>query len=212
MRKQVSWGKHSPSSYRGQSTSETGGDVPAEQFLPVIIVKDPFTWMQSFCRHWYNSYWTKIHGHCPNLIPINAKEKVLNKFKPTFSVHIHYKHDIIQYDSLVDLWNRWYEDYIIQVDFPRLVIRFEDLLFHIEEITTEVCDCVGGQMEKEFKYIIEPAKKAKYGHRGSSGMFESLLKYGNLNTRFKDFTEFDKEYALKNLHPDLMKMFRYDKM
>ena len=49
-RHQVSWGKHSPSSYRGKNKAAAGGRADFSLFFPIVILKDPFTWMQSFCR------------------------------------------------------------------------------------------------------------------------------------------------------------------
>ena len=211
MRHQVSWGKHSPSSYRGKNKATAGGRADFSAFFPIVILKDPFTWMQSFCRHWYGSRWIRPPNHCPNLVPINQSEKQLldSKHQSTYEVTLRYKQDWVTYSSMVDLWNTWYNDYVYQVNFPRLIIRFEDILFNIETIVSEICECVGGEMEPQFQYTTESAKEADYGHKGSSNLLQSIIKYGNTKNRFKDFTEEDKNFAMENLENSLMEDFHY---
>jgi hypothetical protein len=41
--------------------------------------------------------------------------------------------------------------------FPRLLLRMEDLLFHGEEVTRQICECGGGTMRTPFKHISEVA-------------------------------------------------------
>ena len=57
------------------------------------------------------------------------------------------------------MWNKWYEEWEEQT-FPRLTVRFEDLLFHGEEVTKVACECVGGVFtNKPFSYIEGSAKE-----------------------------------------------------
>ena len=50
-----------------------------------------------------------------------------------------------KYDSIAHLWNKWHEGYH-DAKFPRLMIRYEDLLFYTKQTITQICDCVGGEM------------------------------------------------------------------
>ena len=50
------------------------------------------------------------------------------------------------YTSIVDMWREWNQAYV-DVDFPRLMVRYEDLLFNSQETTKEVCECAGGTMK-----------------------------------------------------------------
>ena len=47
---QVPWGKHNPVDWRGQHAAQGLEGVDVDGVLPVVVVKDPFTWMRSMCR------------------------------------------------------------------------------------------------------------------------------------------------------------------
>ena len=54
----VPWGKHNPqTSFRFHHVCEENRDhgvkLPQERVLPVVMIKDPYTWMSSICRHKY---------------------------------------------------------------------------------------------------------------------------------------------------------------
>ena len=53
VRWQVSWGKHQPPKFRAdQAVYENLGDASAnENILPVVTIRDPYTWLQSLCRN-----------------------------------------------------------------------------------------------------------------------------------------------------------------
>ena len=72
----VPWGKHNPSYWRGHHTTPWMDQNEAiERFMVVVIVKDPFFWMESMCRHHWEMqlmYWDgegrKEHATCPSLV------------------------------------------------------------------------------------------------------------------------------------------------
>ncbi|KAL7451813.1 hypothetical protein ACHAWC_004233, partial [Mediolabrus comicus] len=131
---QAPWGKHNPVFWRLHHEAKIGGaNVTQEHFLPIVMIKDPITWMASMCRHSYEARWPHMPNHCPNL--------VANKFDRTkkhgeiIPVRVKFatKHigneplpdptnkTFIKYDSLVHFWNRWYTEWHAQADFPRLM-------------------------------------------------------------------------------------------
>jgi len=63
-----------------------------------------------------------------------------------------------KYDSLADMWSDWYRSYI-DAEFPRLIIRFEDTLFHAEKIMEIISKCVGAPMEIQYQYHTAKSKK-----------------------------------------------------
>ena len=103
--------------------------------------------MQSMCRHSYAASWPHNKDHCPNLIASeddikklpglrkrygNIKSKDVEKLVP---ITIKYsKENKIFHDHLSfgHYYSEWYNDYW-EADYPRLMVRFEDLLFHGEE-------------------------------------------------------------------------------
>lgn len=73
----------------------------------------------------------------------------------------------VTYDSLAHYWTAWYKDYL-DADYPRLIVRFEDLQFHAKEMITLVCECAGAvprDPNAEFTYIVDSGKWGP-GHRG----------------------------------------------
>jgi hypothetical protein len=221
---QAPWGKHNPVFWRLHHEAKIGGaNVTQEHFLPIVMIKDPITWMASMCRHSYEARWPHMPNHCPNL--------VANKFDRTkkhgeiIPVRVKFatKHigneplpdptnkTFIKYDSLVHFWNRWYTEWHAQADFPRLMVRFEDLLFHAEETITQICDCAGMTMRPRFRYVEDSAKGDFGPHAGSAGFLASVVTYGNSTKRMKDILtdEADYKFAKENLDQTLMKEFGY---
>jgi len=51
--------------------------IKKDNVLPVVIIKDPFTWFhESMCRNSYRvTRWAHSEGHCPNLVPATMKER-----------------------------------------------------------------------------------------------------------------------------------------
>jgi hypothetical protein len=56
VRWQVNWGKHQPPKYRvDQAVYKDKFDMPNENILPVVTIRDPYSWLQSLCRNRYVS-------------------------------------------------------------------------------------------------------------------------------------------------------------
>lgn len=220
---QAPWGKHNPVSWRLRHEAAVGGaGTKQEDFLPIVMIKDPLTWMASMCRHSYEARWRHFSEHCPNLVANKFdKGKELGEIIPVF-VKFATQHigdepmpdpknkTFVKYDSLVEVWNRWYTEWTA-ADFPRLMVRFEDLLFHAEVVITQICDCAGGKMKPRFRYVEESAKGDHGPHAGSAGFLASLVNYGNSTRRMKDILtdEADYQFAKENLDEKLMKDFGY---
>jgi len=212
MRWQVPWGKHSPVSWRLRHSAPSMTTVNQTAVLPALVIKDPYTWMDSMCRHSYAANWKHFEGHCPNLVPITSEESdFLKKHeKGTFNVNVRYRDtNITHHDSLADLYNTWYGDWI-DADFPRLIVRFEDLLFHAEYVVEKICQCGGGVLhnDKPFKYSVDSAKKGK-AHKGANGLVKSITKYSDKNKRLKSFSREDLAYAVNTISSDIMNTFGY---
>merc|ERR1712008_437527 len=117
------------------------------------------------------------------------------------------------YESLLYLWNDYYNDYK-NIDVPVLLVRFEDLVFHPEETVTKVCECGGGiRSTKKFRYIIDSAKKGKDAHGAISlrtGFVDAMVKYGSLKNRYKGYDSIDDlKYVWAEIDKGLMEMMQY---
>ena len=143
MRGQVPWGKHSPATYRFHHTADDKKS-PQSDVLATAIIKDSYKWMNSMCRHSYQVNWDHDKEHYPNLVPLTETDRKGAGGGDMVPVRVRYSPtDIAHHDNLASLWNDWYALWT-GADFPRLVVRFEVLLFHAEEVVGKVCECGGG--------------------------------------------------------------------
>jgi len=89
-------------------------------------------------------------------------------------------------------------------------MRYEDLLFHGEEVSKIACDCVGGVFTKHFTYIEGSAKENGFSvHNGANGLVKALLQYGDPEKRLEGLTDCDRWYASRSLSPELMQKYGY---
>jgi hypothetical protein len=220
----VPWGKHTPVIDDNRLTHKTEKDsgVDPESVFPAVTVRDPAAWMQSMCRHEYAMSWPhKKNIHCPNLVPSVANDyddSTLSKStNSSVPVTILYKGFKISHDSLLHHWNEWYAAYTAPAaTFPRVIVRFEDLIFHPVAVTTAVCECAGGALERDpqgkilFKYVTGSAKKGASHGKEKTGYIDAIIRYGNdRGDRWKGMTEADLRYAQEHLDPTLMALFGY---
>lgn len=147
------------------------------------------------CRHPYSAEWDHDDTHCPNLVDAN--------------VNIQYKAFLQQHESLIHFWNDWYQDYITAT-FPRLIVRFEDVVFHPKEITQKVCECAGGKLKaRGFKYIVDSAKKGAAHGTDKTSYTDAIVKYGRETGRYKGMEQEDLTYAANHVDSNLMTWFNY---
>ncbi|CAB9516821.1 expressed unknown protein [Seminavis robusta] len=240
VRWQVNWGKHSPARYRMENKIDQ--KLKNEIFLPVVSIRHPYSWMQSLCRQRYSTHWFhNAKEHCPNLVPNDIDRKwfkFVQKYgkrgvkslynDPWLSdnlldtanftldsevvpVRVRYKSGTLYHDSLPDMYNSWYHEYL-DADFPRLVVRLEDLVFHAKEVVTKVCTCMGGSVRDDFNYITETAKVGDEHIHGKqedrTNMIKTFTKW-HAENRTKNMTSEDVAYAKESLDADLLKMFQY---
>jgi hypothetical protein len=218
IRWQVPWGKHSPplnEEFRTRHKTKPGDEnIQAHNVFAAVTIRDPYVWMRSMCRHPYGAYWPNDTGHCPNLIPneLDVKKEPWLQYKQSVPIDVQYSEFNRQHESLVHFWNEWYTEYL-QAPFPRLIVRFEDLIFHAKEVTTQVCNCAGGTMQPRFSYIQNSAKKGTPGAHGKDGektsFIDAIVKYGKETSRLDGFTADDIAFARSHLNLKLMDLFGY---
>ena len=199
----VPWGKHSFAKFRLNVTRRFGEQ--ADLVLPIVIVRDPYRWMQGMCKAPYFASWAKA-DHCPNLIH-NATGKpvrVVLNYALTKPFH---KRGENYLESLPIYWNMWNRQYY-ESTYPRLMIRFEDLIFHSEEVYEQIQDCAGipRTEEDQFDYQTKAAKD----HGGAVGLLEQIIIHGKESNRISGFTDHDLNYAHESLDTTLMLKFGYN--
>mmetsp|Transcript_19988 Transcript_19988/g.42252 ORF Transcript_19988/g.42252 Transcript_19988/m.42252 type:complete len:531 (+) Transcript_19988:193-1785(+) len=230
IRWQVPWGKHYMARYRGgEHSTRTDKDVPHDHTMALVSIRDPYFWMQSMCRHGYAAHWPHIKSHCPNLIATTEEIKSLPYLKKMYGggaggdeklipVDIRYSKNLTHHHlSMAHWYSEWYQDYL-SADTPRIMVRFEDLLFRGGEVSRAMCECGGGVPRKDngrsgkFVHVSESAKTGKTAHgplKDRTNLVGALIKYGSFAHRADLMTEDDLVAARRHLDPEVMKTFGY---
>jgi hypothetical protein len=172
------------------------------------------------CESPYTLEWNKSKTHCPNLIETSMEEvgEGGNSVEAVgVPVRLRWGLFIRAWPSLAHLWSTWYREYV-ETDIPRLIIRFEDLLFHTEAIVDRIRECAGAQWKNggTFIYQTAPAKTHPYFSRfkAPSSLISAMIKYGQDSKgqrRTHSMTKDDMAYAERFLDKELLDMFHYQK-
>ena len=202
IRWQVPWGKHTPVRYRHQHVTDTDIEIPPEHSFPMITIRDPYRWMQSMCKHSYGARWPHNKTTCPNI-------QDADDWGPT-PVFVKYAENRVRHHSLPEMWNDWYNEYFAE-DFPRVFVRFEDLLFYGKNVTQTLCKCGGGVPRRDhFVHVRSSAKLGTAAHGSNkTGLLDALIQFGTDEGRLKGYTKKDLELSHQFLDPKLMTMFDY---
>lgn len=149
----------------------------------------------------YTAKWPH-RKQCPNLKVDGEWNEVTTKFA---------EGRVEKSTSLAHLWNDWYGLYINKAKYPRLIVRMEDLVFHAQETTTIVCECVGGAMRKDrpFTYVIDSAKKDSPGHDKTTGFVQAWIKYSKPFPPRGGLRSNDYQDMVEALDKEIMDRFNY---
>lgn len=120
---QVPWGKHRMAAVRGNHTAPDMEAIDIGHVLPVVMIRDPYSWLQSMCAHPYAATWPYGPHHCPNLVPNAEDRRRYRHVKDAFAVTVNFdKNNKNHFESLVHLWSEWYAQYL-NVDYPILMSK-----------------------------------------------------------------------------------------
>ncbi|KAH8092333.1 hypothetical protein JL720_5302 [Aureococcus anophagefferens] len=193
------WGKHNPLAYRNLGHVVDSLDhFNLTEILPVAVVKDPITWMRSMCRIAYAAHFRKHPACCPSPLDPAQLGELLGHNRSKVTVKFRKEHPEEVYASLLDLWNVWYREYY-DATLPRLIVRYEDLLFDPQNTIREVCACAGGRLKKDFDMVGDAAKFGG-GHGGGEGTSRgSALKRASETTRYHLVSAHDVAYYGANV-------------
>jgi hypothetical protein len=154
---QVPWHKHGWEGLRGLYNFSFPADY--ESVLPIVIVRDPYFWMHSMCESPYLMNWEHSEKHCPNLLASKSSKSGSTRGNPAKTRWGNYSRE---WDSLAHVWSDFYREYE-EATYPRLVIRFEDVLFHTEAVVDQIRQCAGGVWKHpKFVHSPTPVKQNKY--------------------------------------------------
>eukprot|EP00980_Cylindrotheca_fusiformis_P001238 scaffold331_cov117-Cylindrotheca_fusiformis.AAC.16 len=203
MRWQVPWGKHTPAKFRKQHATEKAASINKEYILPVVTIRNPYSWFKSMCKTSYAARWDHgMHSNCPLL-------KYNEQWNP---VNVRYGADREDsHLSLGHMWNDWYSYYLNEADYPFVVVRMEDLVVYPKETITQVCECAGGQIrtDQPFKYVVDSAKKDSPGHDKTTGIYQAWIKYAQRPQPMGGLSKEDYLNAQIALNQTLMELLGY---
>ena len=235
---QPHWGKHSPASSRGVFYQKKDVKYTVDEILPIVLIRNPYGWMKSMCRNSYTATWKGVHDKktCPQL-KTKSKDSGDEEWN---NVEVKYGSGTTHHQSLGHLWNDWYAEYFYNINatatasknndikekkkpeapFPRLIIRFEDIIFFPYEVTKQICACAGGVLghrpddhdvdNNTFHYVVRSAK-AGIGHGPATqrnGLIDSWARYGTGDPK-DEYSKVERELVESILDPLLLKTFGY---
>jgi hypothetical protein len=108
------------------------------------------------------------------------------------------------FSSLAHLWTEWHQEYLA-AGFPRVVIRYEDMVFHPQKVMRTLTDCVGLSLKKPFQINVEASKQ----HGMSAGRKEAMANVVQRKAHFAGMMEKDLEIARVGLDQKLITSLHY---
>lgn len=115
-----------------------------------------------------------------------------------------HKRVVDHFDSLADMWNEWNRQNV-DADYPRIMVRFEDMLFRPDEAMAQMTQCAGLPVPNPYKYRLHNGKT----HGNPFNFVDAMHKYSSRSGRFEGFDAPDLDYARSVLDADLMEKFEY---
>jgi hypothetical protein len=195
----VGRGKHNPPEWRGKHTEPAydtkanprATELALDSILPVVLIKDPLTWMGSMCRHKYKAQGGWLKGDiCPNFFE-SERSDVWFRYTSTkkgtdlkglqLESYQKFMGGFRGYPSLLHMWRDWYQAYF-NYSTPRLMVRYEDLLFNQNQTLHEICACAGGRMSESTRTTADSSKD-DHSKAESSDRDSSLRRYKSAKSR-----------------------------
>jgi hypothetical protein len=223
----IAWNKHVPHEIRTKQLSVVD-DIQPSHILPVYMTKDPWFWMQSMCRHPYDARGFKLPSDpCPSLTQSqHGLLKGTPKYRKVTVIFPDGKgYKSVMYESLIDLWIKWYDEYYYDrkettssTTIPQLIVRYEDLLLFPEKVLTTVCECAGGKIVNNEQGISIMEESVKIGVHAPpyTGLRDALSIYSAIENddendpRLNGLTDDEIQYVKsKLLTTPLMEAFGY---
>jgi hypothetical protein len=120
---QVPWGKHRMADVKYNHTAADMEQYDKDNVLPIVMIRDPFAWLQSMCASPYAAHWRHDEHHCPNMIPNEMDRDKYKNLQDAFEVSVVFDGQSKRhFQSLVHLWSEWYAQYL-HVDYPILMSK-----------------------------------------------------------------------------------------
>lgn len=163
----------------------------------------------SQCGQPYAAKWEHTRQHCPNLVPSPADRKKFGAdafANDTVPIKVIFDKDQKFYwPSIVHLYNDYYLQYLKDADYPRLMVRFEDMLLMPHAVLEQIAQCVGVATAEHLKFQTGSSK----GHGSHTNFVNAIVKTGNIERRTMGMTREDILFAAEHLDKELLETFQY---
>jgi hypothetical protein len=143
--------------------------------------------------------------------PKSIMTKMMMTTTESIPVNVTYAVTERQHPSLIHHWND-FNATCMNVTFPRVIVRFEDLIFHPRSVIETVCTCADGELidPSHFRYIVNSAKVGEQHGQIRTGYVDAIILYGRGDQRWLGtMTDADRNYATQHLNHQLMDLFEY---
>lgn len=129
------------------------------------------------CESPYNLQWARVEGRCPNLVN-ETLGLAANDERAGIGASVRYPPRFgRKWRSMAHMWSTWYSEYHA-ANFPRLMVRFEDILLHPKEVVEQVRECVGAVwLSNEMNYVTYPVKDNSYFRKSYSLVNNSFYEF-----------------------------------
>lgn len=205
---QVPWHKHWFSRLRANHTIALHRTVPKEYVMPIVVIRDPLTWMQTMCRAPYlvESY-VLVRGDEPisQDQPLSSVRRRLadcpSLTRGNPAVQIPAMMSNMSWPTLLHLWKDWYNDYI-RSNQPYLMVRWEDLVFRPRDVVNVIRHCTGAiWKESSFVHVVDQAKWEHVRELGpQSNWISAMIKHAHPPRRWRRLTAADWNLARSILY------------
>ena len=163
-------------------------------FIPNHVEREWFNKTKPFLlQYFHNDPW-KVDDVIDKAANFTLQSKVI-------PLRVKFKGQQIYLDSLAHFWKSWYQEYFDTIDgrendYPRLMIRLEDLVFYPQLVLKTICDCVGGTLREKLVLAGETSKKGDNNVHGSNKTDLRTAMIAHIYTnRTKGMTLDDVRYA-----------------
>lgn len=157
-------------------------------------MKDPLTWHKSMCR-------------MPYAVRFNGGMRGCRSTLATSENTVNWQENCsYRYPSLIHLWSEWHREYVA-MRLPRLMVRYEDLLFDGQNTVGALCDCFGGKRTRQFRIPSGPVKTAR-SHSPASDL-STALKRSNWSNRLDGLRSADVKYFRTHADNAILRYFGY---
>jgi hypothetical protein len=158
-------------------------------------------------REWYHKTKADLRKHYNGDVwkVDNVHEKAnftLDDVNGPIPLWVRYKSETRNHASLAHMWLEWYEDYFA-ADWPRLMVRLEDLVFYPHETLRQICECYEGATyigDDNLSMTLESVKGGSDNIHGKAedrtGLVDAMIKHV-LQNRTKGMTKEDYAFATK---------------